>query len=148
MRRPVLTSLFALAFAGAAFSGPTLDELAKDPAKKKELDKGAKLLEKFFKLEAEQEKGGKASLVHEKAATQTQFLEWLGTTGTGVGLDLRGQTDIVIQMLDRARIATLETKFKKGSIEYVTVENAKGMKRHQYAILVPASYDPNDPSEK
>jgi hypothetical protein len=46
-------------------------------------------------------------------------------------------------MLDAARVKYLEAKFKKGSIEYVTIQNAKGMKRHEYAILVPAGYDPN-----
>lgn len=145
MRRPLFCSLFALAFAGTALAGPTLDDLAKDPAKKKELDKGAKALENYFKAEAEQAKGGGKAAAAGAAMVEAQekFLEWLGTTTGSVGLDLRGQPDIVIQMMDRARLKYLTAKFKKGSIEYVKVDNAKGMKRHEYAILVPGAYDPN-----
>ncbi len=141
MRSPVFVCLLALAFAGTAFSGPTLDALAQDPVKKKELEKGYKALDKYFKAEAEQNKGGKGAGA--KAAAQEEFLKWLqGTGGSPIGLDLRGQPDIVIQMLDNARIKYLEAKFKKGVIEYVKVGDAKGMKRHEYAILIPAAYDP------
>ncbi len=143
MRRPVLACLFALALAGTALCGPTLEELDQDAVKKKELDKGRKVLDRYFKAESEQRKGGgKASLVSAKAAAQAEFLQWLGTTAGSMGLDLSAEPDLVIQMIDKARIKYLEGKLKKGSIEYVTVDDAKGMKRHEYAILVPSTYDP------
>jgi hypothetical protein len=129
--------------AGTAFSGPTLEELDKDPAKKKEIEKGRKALDKYFKAEFDQKKAGsKANLANQKAEAQEEFLEWLATTAQGLGTDLRSRPDIVIQMLDERRIPYLEAKFKKGSIEYVKVDDAKGMKRHEYAILVPSAYDP------
>ncbi len=142
MRRPVFVCLCALALAGTAFSGPTLEALAQDPAKNKELEKGRKALDKYFKAEADQSKGGKGA-AGAKATAQEEFLKWLDATAASpIGLDLRGQPDIVIQMLDNARIKYLEGKFKKGTIEYVKVGDAKGMKRHEYAILIPAAYDP------
>jgi hypothetical protein len=142
MRRPFLVCLFALALAGTAFSGPTLDELLKDAAKKKELDKGLKALDKYFKAEVEQRKGaGKGASA--KAAAQAEFLQWLGTTaGTAIGIDLRAQQDTVIQMIDLARIKYLEVKVKKGILEYMKVDDAKGMKRHEYTVLVPSTYEP------
>jgi len=142
MRRPVFVCVLALAMAGTAFSGPTIETLKQDPAKRKEIEKGEKILDKYFNAEAEQNKGGKGA-TGKKAAAQDEYLSWLEGTGTGpIGLDLRGQVDIVIQMLDNARIKYLEGKFKKGTIDYVKVGDAKGMKRHEYAILVPATYEP------
>jgi hypothetical protein len=142
MRRRILALLFPLGFAGTALSGPTLDELQQDAAKKKELDKGYKALDKYFKAEAEQKKSSKAALAREQALGQEEFLKWLAGTQESLGVDLRSEPEVVIDMLDRARIPYLETKFRKGSIEYVKVGDAKGMKRHEYAILVPPTYEP------
>jgi hypothetical protein len=142
MRRPILALLFPLALAGTALSGPTLDELQQDAAKKKELDKGYKALDKYFKAEAEQKKSNKAALARTQAEGQEEFLKWLAGTQETMGIDLQAQPEVVIDMLDRARIKYLEGKFRKGSIEYVKVGDAKGMKRHEYAILVPPTYDP------
>lgn len=143
MRRPFLCCLFALSLAGTAFSGPTLEEIEQDAGKKRELEKGKKALDKYLKAEFEQKKAGaKAALANAKAEAQEEFLDWLGTTPQGLGLDMRTQPDLVIQMIDQARIKYLEAKFKKGTIEYVKVGDAKGMRRHEYAILLPSTYDP------
>ncbi len=143
MRRPFLACLFGLALAGTALCGPTLEELDKEPGKKKELDKGRKWLKEYFKIELEQRKvGAKAGLANDKAEAQEEFLKWLSTTPAGLGFDMRAAPDLVIQMIDKERIAFLDAKFKKGVIDYVKVDDAKGMKRHEYAILVPSTYDP------
>ncbi len=142
MRRSIPALLLPLALAGAAVAAPTLDELLQDGSKKKELDKGFKALDRYFKNEAEQKKSSKPALAREQAAGQEEFLKWLAATGQTPLGDLRPQPDVVIDMLDRARIKYLETKYRKGSLEYVKVGDAKGMKRHEYAILVPPTYDP------
>jgi hypothetical protein len=139
MKRSTLALLFPLVLAGTALSAPTLDELLQDGTKKKELDKGFKALDKYFKAEAE--KSNKSARAQTDA--QEEYLKWLaGTAETPLG-DLQGQPEIVFDMLDRARIKYLAGKARKGSLEYVKVGDAKGMKRHEYAILVPPSYDPN-----
>jgi len=119
---------------------PTLDELLQDSAKKKELLKGQKILEQYFKYEADTRKSNRSA--NKQAEAEEDFLAWLAGTQDSVGVDLRGCPDVVIDMLDRARINYLENKYRKGSIEYVKVADAKGMKRHEYAILVPPTYDP------
>jgi hypothetical protein len=141
MTRRFLALLLPLAIAGSAFGGPTLDELLADAAKKKEIDKGLKILDKYFKAEAAQKKSSKASFANDQIEAQADFLKWLAGTPGAIGIDLRGQPDVVIDMMDRQRIGYLETKYRKNSLEYVKVD-AKGMKRHEYAILVPPSYDP------
>jgi hypothetical protein len=143
MRRRILALLFPVAFAGTAFGAdPTLDQLLQDPAKKKEIEKGYKSLDKYFKNEAEQKKSSKPALARAQAEGQEEFLKWLATSPEALGVDLRAHPDIVIDMLDRARVGYLETKYRKASLEYVKVGDAKGMKRHEYAILVPPTYDP------
>jgi hypothetical protein len=136
--------LLVLALAGVALPAPTLDELSQDPPKKKEIEKGRKILDKYFKAEAEQLKGGRnqAAQAGAQRAAQAEFLAWLAATPATLGTDLGAQPDSVIQMLDEQRIPYLEGGFKKGSLEYVKVEGAKGMERHEYAILVPKAYDP------
>jgi len=143
MIRPLTALLLSLAFVGEALAGPTLEELQQDSAKKKELDKGAKILDKYFSEEVKQQKSRKPSTKGQDEA-QDEFLKWLAGTGESMGVDLRGQTEVVIDLIDQARIKYLENRFRKGSIEYVKVPDAKGMKRLEYAILVPSTYDPKD----
>jgi hypothetical protein len=135
--------VLALLLAAPALALPSLDELDADPAKRKELDRGRKALDKYFKAEFEQRKGAKAALATAIAAAEAEFLQWLGTTaGTVVGIDLRGQPDIVIDLLDWGRRKYLETRVKKGTLDYVKVAGAAGMRRLEYAVLVPKGYDP------
>jgi len=145
MRSAALAALLALALVSPALCAPTLDELRQDSAKKKELDRGSKILDKYFKAESELAKGGRRAAANaaDQAEAQTEFLAWLAATGDSpIGLDLRGQPDVVVDMLDEARVKYLQSRYRKGSIDYVSVEGARGMKRHEYAILVPKSYDP------
>jgi hypothetical protein len=144
MRIVTIASYALLALAGAAFCMPTFEEEYQDTAKKKELDKGLKALDKYFKAEADIAKGGRkqASAQVAQEAAQTEFLEWLAATKDTLGSDKRAEPDYVIDMIDAARVKYLETKLKRGSIEYVKVDDAAGMKRHEYALLVPKAYDP------
>src|SRR5512134_1776278 len=111
MRRPILALIFPLALAGTAFGAPTLDELLQDTAKKKELEKGLKALDKYFKAEADQKKNNKAARTQTEA--QEEFLKWLAGTQESLSVDLRAHPEVVIDMLDRQRIPYLEAKFKK-----------------------------------
>lgn len=139
----LMVCLFA--FAAVAPASPTLDELTADPAKKKVLDKGSKILEDYFKAEAEylkpnQKKQGAYKLKMDDA--RREFLEWLAGTEAAVGVDLRKEANVVIQMLDEARLKYLENRFKRGKIEYEKVADPRGMDRHEYAIQVGKNYDP------
>jgi hypothetical protein len=142
MKRPILALLFSVALGGTTLCAPTLDEIIQDPARKTEVDKGFKALDKYFKAEADQKKSSKAALARQQADAQEEYLKWLAGTPETLGTDLRAHPEVVVDMLDRARIGYLESRFRKGSIEYVKVADAKGMKRHEYAILVPPTYDP------
>jgi hypothetical protein len=104
MRRPVSACLFVLALAGTALCGPTLKELDQDAGKKKELDKGRKALDKYFKTESDLKKGRKSALAGAMDEARDEFLAWLASTGTTMGLDLRAQPDVVIDLIDGQRL--------------------------------------------
>ncbi|HEX5136819.1 MAG TPA: hypothetical protein VFY93_07605 [Planctomycetota bacterium] len=148
--RSILAAFLPLALLGTALAedpaspktaSPTLADLLQDTAKKKEIAKALKMLDQYFKAEADEKKSNRNA--NKQAEAEEDFLGWLAGTADSVGMDLRAHPDIVIDMLDQARIKYLESKYRKGSLEYVKVSDAKGMKRHEYAILVPPTYDPN-----
>lgn len=134
-----LALLFAVPFA-VADEKEEYAKLLDDAARAKPLKDGFNILKNYFKFAAEAEKG-KTKSIAKRDQKLDEFLKWLDETETTLGIDLRTKPGLVCEMLDDARVKELANS-KRGQIDYVKVENAAGMDRFEYAVLLPKSYTP------
>ena len=116
-----------------------------DETKERTLAAGMKLLDQFFKAEADMKKPkvrDPAKLAGQMDQARDGFNLWMERSVKALGVDLRTKPLTVIEMMDRARIKYLDAKLKKGKIDYIKIRNPRGMERHEYAVIVPRAYDP------
>jgi hypothetical protein len=142
------TVLFVLLATGVSPAQELLNEIDQDPQKKRVLKEGMRLLEDYFKADAELAKPRQRNLTgwaDKQRKARDGFLDWLDKSKETLGTDLRTKTDTVLEMIDTARVKYLTTKYKKGRLDYITVPDPKGMERHEYTVLLPKIYNPKGP---
>ena len=139
MRLAVLALLLALPAPLAAASDAEFDKFFGDASRQKALKEGFRPLKKYFKLTAMVD-AGKTKYETARDKEMSRFLKWLDGTEKSLGLDLRANPFLLLEIFDRARIDSL-ARARNGKIDYIRVENARGMARFEYAVLTPQKYN-------
>ncbi|MHC5043572.1 MAG: hypothetical protein ACYTGI_14490 [Planctomycetota bacterium] len=146
--RKLTTLLFVLLAAGISPAQGVLKQFDDDPAKKRFVKEGMKLLDDYFKADMEMAKARQrnpAAWADKQRKARDGFLAWLERSKETLGVDLRTDTDTVLDLLDNARVKYLTTKVKKAKLDYITIADPKGMERHEYTVLLPKTYSPKGP---
>jgi len=139
--------LFFLLAAVVSRADDLLNGFNEDPQKKRVLDAAWKILDKYFKADADLAKpklrpSKRTAAAQKRRDARAEYLTWLKNTKETLGTDLSTKTATVLEMVDRARVKYLTTKIKKGKLDYITVPDPKGMERHEYTVLLPKAYNP------
>jgi len=148
--RPSLIALPALALllavpAGAADSW---SELMKDKATANKLEDGIKIMKEDFKAEAGLDKErlsqrDKERFRRDRDEAEAAFLAYLASSEQNVGINLAARPDLVMELLDQARVPQLATP--KNGIDYIQVSGTNQIARGtlEYAVMCPESYKKN-----
>lgn len=146
--RILTIALFVLLAAGRSPAQDPLKQFEGDPQKKRMVKEGLDYLEDYFKADfelAKTKQRNPAAWAEKQRKARDAYLAWLEKTKEILGVDLRRDTDTVLEMLDQARVKYLTTKIKKGKLDYITIPDPKGMERHEYTVLLPKIYSPKGP---
>ena len=138
MRLAMLALLIALSASVATADDAEFEKFFEDAARQKALKDGLKPLKKYFKFAAQVD-AGKTKYESQRNRAIQKFLVWLANTEKSLGVDLRAKPSLLLEIFDRARIEFL-ARARNGKIDYIRVENARGMERFEYAVLTPSKY--------
>ena len=141
-------ALLGVAALGApCFAGDdgTYAELNKDSSKSRALSEGRKILEDWVKAEEElrdpkQQRNAQKWADRQREARE-EFAAWMAKTPETLGVDLRTKPLTVLEIFDEARVGTLNTKYARAKLDYVKVDDPRGMDRLEYSLWVPNKYN-------
>jgi len=145
MRTAVFALIALVSSALPAAADALYEKLDQDSNTSRALNEGRKILQDYLKAEEElrNPKQRRASYWEQKKLeARKEFMAWLAITKEKLGVDLTSRPSTVIALFDDARASGryFNTRFKRGRMDYVEVEDPRGMRRLEYALLVPKSY--------